>query len=58
MSQADPDYYFGVEALKEIFPQADVVTRRAVLDKLAAKLSGKLAFWGPTFVLSSLTFAS
>ena len=24
VSQADPDYYFGVEALKEVFPQADV----------------------------------
>jgi len=47
VSQADPDYYFGVEALKEIFPQADVVTTRAVLDRLAPKLAGKLAFWGP-----------
>jgi len=47
VSQADPDYYFGVETLKELFPQADVVTTRAVLDKLAPKLAGKLAFWGP-----------
>jgi glyoxylase-like metal-dependent hydrolase (beta-lactamase superfamily II) len=47
VSQADPDYYFGVETLKEIFPQADVVTTRAVLDKLAPKVAGKLAFWGP-----------
>ncbi len=47
VSQADPDYYFGVETLKEVFPQADVVTTPAVLEKLAAKMSGKLAFWGP-----------
>ena len=47
VSQADPDYYFGVEALKEIFPQADVVSTRAVLDKLEPKLAGKVAFWGP-----------
>ena len=47
VSQADPDYYFGVETLKEIFPQADVVTTPAVLEKLAAKLTGKVAFWGP-----------
>lgn len=47
VSQADPDYYFGVETLKEIFPQADVVPSRAVLDKLSAKLAGKLAFWAP-----------
>jgi glyoxylase-like metal-dependent hydrolase (beta-lactamase superfamily II) len=47
VSQADPDYYFGVETLKEIFPQADVVTTPAVLEKINAKLAGKLAFWGP-----------
>lgn len=47
VSQADPDYYFGVETLKEIFPQADVVTTTAVLEKLTPKLAGKLAFWGP-----------
>jgi glyoxylase-like metal-dependent hydrolase (beta-lactamase superfamily II) len=47
VSQADPDYYFGVEALKEVFPQADVVTTPAVLEKLTAKMAGKIAFWGP-----------
>ena len=46
VSQADPDYYFGVETLKEIFPQADVVSTPAVLAKLTAKLTGKVAFWG------------
>lgn len=47
VSQADPDYYFGVETLKEIFPQADVVSTPAVLEKLQSKLAGKVAFWGP-----------
>jgi glyoxylase-like metal-dependent hydrolase (beta-lactamase superfamily II) len=47
VSQADPDYYFGVETLKEVFPQADVVTTPAVLAKLSAKLAGKVSFWGP-----------
>ena len=47
VSQADPDYYFGVEALKEFFPQADVVSTPAVLKKLTAKVAGKVAFWGP-----------
>jgi glyoxylase-like metal-dependent hydrolase (beta-lactamase superfamily II) len=37
VSQADPDYYFGAETLKEFFPQADVVSTPA----------GKVAFWGP-----------
>lgn len=47
VSQADPDYYFGVEVLKEFFPQADVVSTPAVLKKLTDKLAGKVAFWGP-----------
>jgi len=47
VSQADPDYYFGVETLKEFFPQADVVSTPAVLAKLSTKLAGKVAFWGP-----------
>lgn len=47
VSQADPDYYFGVEALKEIFPQAEVLATPAVLEKLSAKMAGKVAFWGP-----------
>ena len=47
VSQADPDYYFGVETLKDIFPAADVVSTPAVLAKLTAKLAGKVAFWGP-----------
>ena len=46
VSQADPDYYFGVETLKEFFPNADVVTTPAVLEKLSSKMAGKLAFWG------------
>ena len=53
VSQADPDYYFGVEALKEIFPHADVVTTPAVLAKLSAKLAGKVAFWGPKMGLNA-----
>ncbi len=47
VSQADPDYYFGVETLKQFFPDADVVTTPAVLAKLQPKVAGKLAFWGP-----------
>ncbi|CAN5888972.1 MBL fold metallo-hydrolase [soil metagenome] len=47
VSQADPDYYFGVETLKGIFPQAEVLSTPAVIAKLSAKMAGKLAFWGP-----------
>ena len=47
VSQADPDYYFGVETLKQFFPNAEVVATPAVLDKLVPKVAAKLAFWGP-----------
>lgn len=47
VSNADPDYYFGVEVLKGIFPQTDVVATPEVLDKIRTKLPAKLAFWGP-----------
>ncbi len=47
ISNADPDFYFGAEVLKGIFPQAQVLTTPAVRAKIEAKLAGKLAFWGP-----------
>jgi glyoxylase-like metal-dependent hydrolase (beta-lactamase superfamily II) len=46
VSQADPDFYFGVEVLKRIFPKAVVLTSPAVLEKIEAKLPAKVAFWG------------
>ena len=47
ISNADPDFYFGAEVLKNLFPQAQVLTTPAVREKIQAKLAGKLAFWGP-----------
>lgn len=47
ISQADPDYYFGAETLKQIFPKARVIATPAVKDAIEAKIIGKLAFWGP-----------
>jgi glyoxylase-like metal-dependent hydrolase (beta-lactamase superfamily II) len=47
ISNADPDYYFGAEVLQSLFPQARVVTTPAVRTVLQAKLTGKVAFWGP-----------
>lgn len=47
ISNADPDFYFGAEVLKSVFPQAEVVATPAVVDRIKAKLDGKLAFWGP-----------
>jgi len=47
VSQADPDYYFGVETLREFFPNVPVWSTAAVLEKLTAKVQAKLAFWVP-----------
>ena len=47
ISNADPDYYFGAETLKILFPQAQVLTTTAVREKIQAKMTGKMAFWGP-----------
>jgi glyoxylase-like metal-dependent hydrolase (beta-lactamase superfamily II) len=47
ISNADPDFYFGAEVLKGIFPQAQVLTTPAVRERIQAKLAGKVAFWAP-----------
>lgn len=47
ISNADPDYYFGAETLKQVFPQARVVATAAVRERIAERMAGKLAFWGP-----------
>ncbi|TAG82504.1 MAG: MBL fold metallo-hydrolase [Burkholderiales bacterium] len=53
VSQADPDYYFGAETLKQIFPNADVVATPAVIEKINAKLVAKVSFWGPKMGLNA-----
>jgi len=47
ISQADPDFYFGVGLLKQFFPQARVVATAPTLKKIEATLPTKLQVWGP-----------
>jgi len=47
ISQADPDFYFGVEVLKQYFPDAKVVATEPTLKKIEATLATKLQVWGP-----------
>lgn len=47
ISQADPDYYFGIEVIKQYFPEAKVVTTAPTLKKIEATLPTKLQVWGP-----------
>ena len=44
ISQADPDYYFGAEALHQQFPDAQIITTPAVQKIIKEKLAGKLAY--------------
>ncbi|CAD5366995.1 MBL fold metallo-hydrolase [Rubrivivax sp. A210] len=47
ISQADPDYYFGLEVIRQYFPQARVVATAPTLKKIEATLATKLQVWGP-----------
>lgn len=47
ISQADPDFYFGIEVLKQYFPEAKVVASAPTLKKIQATLPAKLQVWGP-----------
>jgi len=47
ISNADPDFYFGAETLKSLFPEAQVLTTPAVREKIQAKMAAKMAVWAP-----------
>ena len=47
ISQADPDYYFGTEVLKQYFPDAKLVSTAPTRKKIEATLATKLQVWGP-----------
>ena len=47
ISQADPDFYFGIETLKQIFPSTKIVAAAPTLKKIQATLQTKLQLWGP-----------
>ncbi len=47
VSAADPDYYFGLEVLRQEFPQARIVATAPTLKKIQALLPTKLQVWGP-----------
>lgn len=47
ISHGDPDFYFGLQTLKQAFPQARVLASRATVAHIRATQAGKLAYWGP-----------
>lgn len=47
ISQGDPDYYFGIEVLKQEFPEVKVYASVDTVKHINATLQKKLDTWGP-----------
>ena len=47
ISQSDPDYYFGLDTIRQAFPQAKIVATAATVELIKQTKDHKLAFWGP-----------
>lgn len=47
ISQGDPDYYFGLDLLKQAFPKAKIIASAPTVAAIKATGQGKLAYWGP-----------
>ena len=47
VSQSDPDYYFGLQPIKEAFPEARVIGAPEMVAAIRANVDNKLAVWGP-----------
>lgn len=47
ISHGDPDFYFGLETLKQAFPDAEVLATPQTIAHIKESSAGKLAHWGP-----------
>ncbi|CNB97594.1 MBL fold metallo-hydrolase [Yersinia intermedia] len=47
ISQADPDFYFGLDVITKAFPQAKVLATPQTIEEIEATKDGKMAYWGP-----------
>lgn len=47
VSQADPDFYFGIELLKEYFPDVKVIATPEVRQVIKKKMAKKMKIWAP-----------
>lgn len=46
ISHSDPDYYFGLEAIREAFPDVKIITTQKTHDDISKSMDDKLAYWG------------
>ncbi|HKT28881.1 MBL fold metallo-hydrolase [Dyella sp.] len=47
ISQSDPDYYFGLLPIRQMFPQARILAASATIAAIRESVEKKLAVWGP-----------
>ena len=47
ISHGDPDFYFGLETIKAVYPDAKVVATPQTVAHIQKTMARKLAFWGP-----------
>ncbi len=47
ISHGDPDYYFGLDVIKQAFPEAKVYATKETLEYITRSVQKKLDFWGP-----------
>ncbi|HGK4602307.1 TPA: MBL fold metallo-hydrolase [Yersinia enterocolitica] len=47
ISQADPDFYFGLDVITKAFPQAKAIATPQTIEEIKATKEGKMAYWGP-----------
>lgn len=47
VSQGDPDYYFGLEVIKQAFPDVRIFATQPTIDHIKSTLPEKLKIWGP-----------
>ena len=47
ISHGDPDFYFGLDVVSATYPDARILATPATVEKIAASMEGKKAYWGP-----------
>ncbi|WP_085907916.1 MBL fold metallo-hydrolase [Kiloniella majae] len=47
ISHSDPDFYFGLDVIKQAYPDARVIATPKTVEKIRASIDGKVAYWGP-----------
>ncbi|MFI0488704.1 MAG: MBL fold metallo-hydrolase [Yersinia sp. (in: enterobacteria)] len=47
ISQADPDFYFGLDIITKAFPHAKVIATPQTIEEIKATKDGKMAYWSP-----------